>query len=179
MSQLVERFVIGHLGKPRGLKGELKVFPLTDDVKRFKKLKKCYLEDAAGNIHDELNVAFAHIANHNLSIAFSGITNREQAENLKGLYLSIDRAEAIELEEDTYFIADLIGCSVYDQEHGYLGKISRIQSNVSADIVIVHDAGKNDLLYPNLKSIVKHISIAERRIDLILPEGLYEIYREA
>lgn len=177
MSPFVKKLIIGHLGKPRGLKGELKVFPLTDDINRFKNLKKCYLEDASGNVQYELNIAHVRIADSNLSLAFAGIANREQAEKLKNLYLSIDRSEAIELEEDSYFIADLIGCSVYDAKHGYLGKVSRVQSNVGADIVIVHDPAKKDLLYPNMKSIVRNISISGSRIDLVLPEGLYEIYR--
>ncbi len=177
MKQLTTKFVIGRLGKPRGLKGELKVIPLTEDTKRFKKLKKCFLEDEKGNIQQELDVAFARVANTNVSIQFDNVQTREDADSLKGLYISVPREEAIKLAEDEFFVADLVGCSVYDEEHGLLGEIAQIQSNISADFVIVKKKGERDLLYPNMKTIVKNISISERRVDVCLPDGLYEIYR--
>ncbi len=177
MSQLTEKFVIGRLGKAKGLRGEIKVIPLTDDPKRFNQLKACFLENEKGDLLFEKNIASCHIVNQEVSLRFADITDRNQAEDLRGLYISVKREDAISLKENSFFIADLIGCSVYDQEKGLLGKISHIQSAYSSDIIIVHMDGKKDLLYPNLKSIVQNIDLENQRVDIILPDGLYEIYR--
>ncbi len=175
---LRNRLIIGRLGKPRGLKGELKVFPLTDDPVRFRKLKKCYLEDEDGQVRFEVRVLKVSVSGDSVFIQFKDIISREQAEELKNCYLSVSREDAVPLSEDTYFIADLIGCAVYDSEHGLLGMIRQIDQNSNADIFIVREKGRNDLLFPNLKSIIRKIDIAGRRVDVILPDGLYEIYRE-
>lgn len=177
MTNLTERFVVGRIGKPRGLKGELRVFPLTDNIQRFKDIKVCYVEDQAGKIKQQLQIEKCSIVHTQVFIKFKDISNRNSAEKIKNLFLSLDRAEAIELSADSYFIADLIGCSVFDQEKGYLGDIAQIDKNISNDVVIVKKAGEKDLLYPNLKSIVKNVDLSSRRVDVVLPDGLYEIYR--
>lgn len=177
MNHLIKRFVIGRLGKPRGLNGELRVFPLTDKIERFNNLKSCYLENEDGKIQMELKIASSRIVHQQISLTFDLIDTREKANQIKGLYLSVDRSDAISLPEDSYFIPDLIGCQVYDNLFGFLGKISDIQKHANADVVIVSAKDKKDLLYPNLKSIVQKVDLEKRRIDIKLPNGLYEIYR--
>ncbi|NLM18762.1 MAG: 16S rRNA processing protein RimM [Clostridiaceae bacterium] len=177
MADLTERFVIGRIGKPRGLNGELRVFPLTDEIERFQDLKYCYLEDRQENILTELEISECRIVHDQVSIRFKDYDTRDLAEKLKNQFISVARSEAIDLTEDEYFVADLIGCEVYDQSYGYLGKIFNIQKNSAHDVTIVRKPGKKDLLYPNLRSIVKQIDLDNRRIDVTLPSGLYEIYR--
>lgn len=177
MANLTKRFVIGRLGKPRGLKGELRVFPLTDDVERFRDLKFCYLEDEQENIKQKLEIDKSNIVHSQVFLTFKGINNREAADLLKNHYLSVERSEAIELSQDTYFIADMIGCEVHEESKGYLGKVFQIDKNASTDVVVVKKPKEKDLLYPNLKSIVKNVDLIGRRIDVELPNGLYEIYR--
>lgn len=177
MAILTERFVIGRIGKPRGLKGELRVFPLTDDIERFRNLKFCYLEDHRENILAELQIDKCRIGHDQVSITFKNYDTRDLAEKLKNQFISVARSEAIDLAEDEYFVADLIGCEVYDQNHGYLGNISQIQKSSAHDVAIVQKSGEKDLLYPNLRSVVQRIELDKRRIDVVLPPGLYEIYR--
>ncbi|NLJ70155.1 MAG: 16S rRNA processing protein RimM [Clostridiaceae bacterium] len=177
MANLTERFIIGRIGKPRGLKGELRVFPLTDDIERFHNLKCCYLEDQDENILAELEIAECRIVQDQVSIKFKNYNTRDLAEKLKNQYISVARSEAIDLTKDEYFVADLIGCEVYDQSFGYLGKIFQIQKTSAHDVTIVRKPGKKDLLYPNLRSVVKKIDLDKRKIDVNLPTGLYEIYR--
>ncbi|HHU53545.1 MAG TPA: 16S rRNA processing protein RimM [Clostridiaceae bacterium] len=177
MTNLTERFVIGRIGKPRGLKGELRVFPLTDEIERFQNLKSCYLEDQQENILAELQIAKCRIVHDQVSIIFKNYDTRDLAEKLKNQFISVARSEAIVLSEDEYFVADLIGCEVYDQNKGYLGIVSQIQKNSANDVVIVCKSGEKDLLYPNLRNIVQQVDLAQGRIDVLLPPGLYEIYR--
>ena len=108
MSQLTEKFVIGRLGKAKGLRGEIKVIPLTDDPKRFNQLKACFLENEKGDLLFEKNIASCHIVNQEVSLRFADITDRNQAEDLRGLYISVKREDAISLKENSFFIADLI-----------------------------------------------------------------------
>ncbi len=177
MRELKQRLVIGRLGKPRGLKGEVWLYPATDQLDRFTKLRKCFAEDRQGQLVKSLEVISVKLAGHKVCLSFTGCSDRDAAESLTGLYLSVDRAEAVPLEPGEYYIADLIGCRVYDAEHGLLGQVKQVESGTGADVVVVHQAGQKDLLYPNLKSIVQKVDIAGARIDLILPDGLYEIYR--
>ncbi|NLJ95282.1 MAG: 16S rRNA processing protein RimM [Clostridiaceae bacterium] len=176
-NKLSEKLVIGRLGKARGLKGEIRVKSLSDDPKRFINLETCQLENEAGNVLSTKEVVDCRVINQDVWIRFKDVSDRDAAESLRGLYLSVDREDAIPLTEDSFFVVDLIGCSVYDQEKGLLGKVSYIQSNPSADIIYVKKAGEEDLLYPNLKTIVKNIDLENKRIDVVLPDGLYEIYR--
>lgn len=177
MTKLTERFVIGRIGKPHGLNGELRIWPLTDRIERFNDLKFCYIEDQAGNIKDKLEITGCRIIHSQVNLRFKNVTDRTAAEKLKNYFLSVDRLEAIELSENSYFIADLIGCEVYDGEKGYLGKVVKIQKNTGRDVVIVNKDGKKDLLYPNSLKVVQKIDLDKKRIDVELPKGLYEIYR--
>ena len=177
MTNLTERFVIGRIGKPRGLKGELRVFPLTDEIERFRNLKYCYLEDQQENVLAELQIAECRIGHDQVSIKFKNYDTRELAEKLKNQFISVARSEAIDLDEDEYFVADLIGCEVYDTNYGYLGKIFKIQKSSAHDVTIVRKSGEKDLLYPNLRSVVKKIDLDNHKVDVTLPFGLFEIYR--
>ena len=177
MTNLTERFVIGRIGKPRGLKGELRVFPLTDEIERFENLKYCYLEDQRENILTELQIVECRVVHDQVSIRFKNYDTRELAEKLKNQFISVARSDAIDLTEDEYFVADLIGCEVHDQSYGYLGKIFQIQKSSAHDVTIVRKPGEKDLLYPNLRSVVEQIDLDNRRVNVILPSGLYEIYR--
>lgn len=179
MRELKQRLVIGRLGKARGLKGEVWLYPTTDQINRFSKLTRCFAEDERGQVLKSLEVTSYQLAGNKLCLAFAGYSDRDAAESLTGFYLSVDRAEAVPLEAGEYYIADLIGCQVYDADRGLLGQVKEVVSGVGADVFVVHQAGQKDLLCPNLKTIVKKVDIDGARIDLALPEGLYEIYRDS
>jgi 16S rRNA processing protein RimM len=95
----------------------------------------------------------------------------DEAEKLKGMDLYVARKHAIELEEDEFFMADIIGLEVYEGEKR-LGILTDILETGSNDVYIITDDNKKELLIPALKSVVKVIDIEERVMQVILPEGL-------
>lgn len=165
---MVEYFDIGYISNTHALKGELKVRPYTDDVKRFEKLKKI-LVDFKGELvsYDIQSVRYQKDI---VLLKLKNVDSIEQAEKLKNHYIKIPRSDAKSLEEGEYFIADLIGCEVYTTE--LIGVLDDIFTAGAGDVYVVKRNGKKDLLLPALSSVIKKVDIASRRIDVEIPRGL-------
>ena len=105
-------------------------------------------------------------------VKFKGVEDINMAEQYKGCYIRIKREDARKLPKDTYFIADLIGVSVFDENDNFLGKVNDIYNNKVHDIyVIKNDLGKQILL-PSTKEIIKQIDVENDRIVVHLIDGL-------
>ena len=151
-------FKVGQIVNTHGIKGEVKIIPLTSDIKRFDYLDKVILEDK------ELNIEGVKYQKDRVTLKLEGIDSIEQAEKLKNKYLLIEREEAIELPEDTYFIADLIGCKVLDTTGFEYGNITEVIQTGSNDVYWVK--GNKEVLVPVLKDIVLDINIDEETITI-------------
>jgi 16S rRNA processing protein RimM len=169
---------IGRIGRAHGLRGETKVLSLTSDPARFKGLEECLLVTADEKVTENVAVEYVKVSSELILIKLQGVDTREQAEKLNGRLLAVKREQAVRLPADTWFVCDLVGCAVYGDREGYLGQLAEIIQNTAQDVYIVRQEGQNDLLFPALKSILLKVDIAQRRIDVRLPEGLYEVYRE-
>ncbi len=163
---------IGLILNTHGLKGELKVKPLTDNPERFSSLKRVYVEsDGVLASHDVTNARYFRNV---VILKLKEINTVDDAQTLKGLYLMIDRKNAVSLPEDTYFICDIVGCPVYDSVRGFIGNVTCVIQTGSNDVYVVKDSSGEEILVPALKKVVTSISIEERRITVELPEGLVE-----
>ena len=171
--------LIGRILGAHGLQGELKILPLTDDPQRFLQLKECLIISADEKERVPALAAGARFSNTQVLLRLKSVTDRTAAEALKGRLLGVTRDQAVALPPDTWFICDLLGCEVFDAAHGLLGRLSDVLPTAAHDVYTVHQPGQKDLLFPALKSILKQVDIAGKRIDVDLPAGLYEIYREA
>lgn len=169
--------VIGKLGRAHGLHGEIKVQALTSDPDRFYDLENCLMMSADERNIVDINIDFARVSTDQVLLKIQGIDTREQAEKLTGRLLAVKREQAVELPPDTWFICDLVGCDVYDEQNGFLGQLSDVMQNVAQDVYVVKLTGQDDLLFPALKSILTRVDIVGRRIDVRLPAGLFEVYR--
>ena len=107
---MTENFRVGAITSTHGLQGEVKVFPTTDDPAKFKKLKKVYLQDGAGMT--ELEIAGVKFFKNMVILKFRGHDRIEDVQPYKGKDLYVPRKDAVKLEKDEYYIADLIGLSV-------------------------------------------------------------------
>jgi len=169
---------IGRITRPHGLLGEVKVVPMSDDPDRLAELARCLLVTADEQRAREVEIQAARPFQDNFLIKLRGIDDRDQAELLRGCFLSVRREDAIPLPPDRWFICDLIGCAVYDQSFGCLGTVADIISSSAQDVCLVRLPGEADLLFPMQKKILVRVDIGERRLDVRLPDGLYEVYRE-
>lgn len=165
-----EYFEIGQIVNTFGIKGFVKVNPFTDDLERFNELKSIFVVKNKELIDMEIEEVKFH--KHLVLIKFKGIEDINMAEKYKGCYLKIKREDARKLPKDTYFIADLIGIKVYDEEGNLLGKVDDIYNNKVHDIYVVKDALGKQILLPSTKKVIKQIDVDEDRIVVHLIEGL-------
>ena len=168
---------IGRIGAPHGLHGEIKVNPWTDNNDRFRDLKDCLIVSDDEKIRTHATVEGVRFLNKQIVLKIRGYDDRTAAESLKNKLLSVKRENAIKLPADTWFIADLTGCEVIDEKHGLLGILTDVIQNSAHDVYVVRQKGFNDILIPVLKSIVMNVDLDQRKIDVSMPEGLFEIYR--
>lgn len=168
--------IIGKLIGAHGVRGEVKVFPITDDVRRFSSISECMLLSQAEKFLRTVKVTGKRITGETVLVCFDGISDRDEAQKLNGLFLSVKREEAAPLPQGRYYVSDMIGCKVSDTEHGLLGVVSDVLQTGSNDVIVVKRTGKPDLLIPYLKSVVTEVDVFSKTISAILPDGLYEIY---
>ena len=168
--------IIGKIGGAHGVRGEVRIIPLTDDVRRFSSLKHCLILDDKEKLKEERDVKSVRFDDVRTLLKFDGIDTREEVAKYTNLFLAVKREDAVKLPKDRFFIADLIGLSVVDSELGELGKIKDIINTGANDIIICGRKGKNDLLIPYLKAIVSEVDLDNGVMHVTLPDGLYEIY---
>ncbi len=178
MKQLFRHYLhIGQIVAVHGLRGEVKVKLLSSDPDRLDQVSDCYISSPDEATHQPATIEKSRRQSGTFLVKLSGTDDRGAAELLRGHFLSVKREQAMQLEEDQYFVCDLIGCLVFDQSHGLLGEVLDIQGHQAQDTYVVRQTGKKDLLFPAIKSILLSVDLKARRIDVKLPDGLYEIYR--
>lgn len=166
---MIEYLDIGKVINTHGVKGEVKVLPLTDNPERYDLLKHLFL-DRDGTLK-EYNVEWVKYHKGFVLLKLKGIDNLNHAEEVKNCILKVHRSQAVELPEGSYFICDLIGIIVYDLEGKELGSLRDVLQTGSNDVYVVSKDG-SDILIPALKTVVKDIDLEHRRILVDLPEGI-------
>ncbi|HPF53221.1 MAG TPA: ribosome maturation factor RimM [Eubacteriales bacterium] len=164
---------IGVIVKPHGVRGAVKAEPLTDRPKRFSGMDHAYLE-----LHGQLipvRLSVHSVADYAVILHIEGYDSPEQAETLRGAYICVDRAEAIRLPKDSYFIADLIGCRAYDDSGAEYGLITDVYQGPANDVYVIED-GK--LMVPALKKVLSSVDVVNKRIvfdsEVLKEVGLFE-----
>ena len=166
---MVDYFEIGFIANTHALKGELKVRPYTESPKRFEELKRI-LVDFKGELKS-YDIEKVRYQGDMVLLKLKTIDSIEEAIKLKNHYIKIPREEAKKLEDDEYFIADLIGCNVFVNDE-QIGVLDDIFTAGAGDVYVVKRNGKKDLLLPALDSVIKNVDIVSRRIDVEIPRGL-------
>lgn len=159
------RIVIGKLGAPHGIRGELRVIPLTDFPERFENLKQVYVEDAL------LDIESVKYHKQFVIIKFKQCPVREEAARLTGRLIYIDKKDAVPLEEGEYYTFDIIGLEVFDVDGNTLGNVTEVLKTGSNDVYVVSQKGQaKQLLVPALKAVVREIDIEKGRMVVDMPE---------
>lgn len=166
---MLEYLSIGQIINTHGLRGAVKVYPLTDDISRFEKLKEVYVEENDGIV--KYKVESVKFLSSTVSVKLKGVDSEEAANKLRGSYIKVDRKSAVKLPKDTYFICDLIDLEVYDEKGLLIGTVKDVLQTGSNDVYVIQSSGK-DILIPALKDIVKKIDLENKKILVEMPEGL-------
>ncbi|MHB1391998.1 MAG: ribosome maturation factor RimM [Clostridia bacterium] len=167
---MLEYLSIGQIVNVHGFKGEVKVYPLTNDISRFKKLTEVYIEEENNQLV-KYKIEDLKFLSTTIAMKLKGIDTEEAANKLRNFYIKVDRKSAVKLPKDSYFICDLIDLEVYDEKGVLLGIIRDVIQTGSNDVYVVQTSGK-DILIPALKEVVKEIDIKNKKIVVELPEGL-------
>ncbi|MBO4251751.1 MAG: 16S rRNA processing protein RimM [Clostridia bacterium] len=150
---------IGLITKPHGIKGEMRVTPLTDDPARFKRLKKVIIDGK------NYGVSGAIVATDAVYLSLSGITDRNAAESFRGKFLRVDREDAEPLEENTYFIADIIGCKVIAESGKTLCTVTEVIS-AKTDIFTGETEDGKIVRFPFLRDALLSVDVAAKTITV-------------
>ena len=164
-----EYFRIGVITEPHGVHGELKVYPTTDDAAHLKKVKEYYMNTSEGM--ELFHLQGMKLQNDRIILKFKEITDRDMAEKLRKKELFVDRAHAVPLNEDEYYISDLEGLNVYenDEKIGTLAEVLRTGAN---DVYRIERTDGSEVLLPAIKQCILNVDIKEGRIDVSVMEGL-------
>jgi len=170
---LLEYITIGKIINTHGIKGEVKVMPLTDNPDRYYDLEWAYVGND-DNCLQVYNVEKVRVIGNNLVLLkFKEVNDMNNAQLIKGLFIKVDRKHTVKLEPGTYLICDIVGCNVYALEtQNELGTVVDVIKTPSNDVYVVKNKEGKEILIPALKSVVKEVLIEERIIRVILPEGL-------
>ena len=163
---------VGIITQTHGIRGEVKIFPTTDDVNRFKKLKEAILD--TGKEKKVLvieNVKFFKIL---VILKFKGIDNINDIERYKGKSLFVTRKNAVKLGRDEYFISDLIDIDVYDEQDNYLGVLTNVIETGANDVYEVQFEDGREVLLPAIKQCILNVDIENRKMKVHIMEGLLD-----
>ena len=160
---------VGMVSKPHGLNGALKVMPITDFPERFLDRQKILVQ--VKNKVDLMKITNASLHKSFLIMQLEGIDSIEKAEPLRGAYLKIPEAELEPLNDDEFYIFQLIDMEVKDIQGNYIGKLVNVIETGANDVYIVKNRDNKEILIPALKKVVKKIDIEAKEMTVeLLPE---------
>ena len=166
----MEEFLqVGVISSTHGIRGEVKVFPTTDDPARFKKLKNVLLD--TGRERLELEVQSVKFFKQFVIVKFRGIDNINDIEKYKGKRLLVPREDAVELGEDEYYIADLMGMEVFTEE-GRFGVLKDVMETGANEVYIIDSDEHGEVLVPAIHYCILDVNIEEKVMKIRLLDGL-------
>ena len=169
----MEEFLqVGVISSTHGIAGEVKVFPTTDDVKRFKKLKEVILD--TGKERMTLHICQVKFFKQMVILKFKEFQNINEVERFRGKSLYVTRENAVRLKKDEYFIADLIGMKVYTEDEAYLGELTEVITTGANDVYTVHMENGKDVLIPAIGQCILNVDVEHETMQVHLLEGLLE-----
>ncbi|MGO1469324.1 MAG: ribosome maturation factor RimM [Tissierella sp.] len=161
--------VIGKIINTHGIKGEVKLDPHTDDLKRYSDLNKIYI----GDEKDPVEIENVRYHKNMVLLKLKEFNNINEVLFLKGEKIYIDEIDRVKLPDDKYFIYELIGCKVFDIEGKFVGDIKEILQNPSNDVYVIKDKEK-EYLIPAVKEFIKEVNIIEKKVIIDTIEGMIE-----
>ena len=165
---------IGEITKPYGLRGEVRVTPLTDDPERFHRLAECVVWDASRNERETRRITTARRHGEAVVLGFDGCTTADGAAALTGRFVALPRAAALPAPDGRFYPWQLEGCLVVTEDGRTVGHVTGIDHAPAQDLWIVTD-GSHERLIPAVPEIVSEVDLAQRRVVIRPPDGLLDL----
>lgn len=172
MVDVENMFRIGVITSPHGVQGEVNVYPTTDDVRRYDKLKTVWMVDKREKklCHVQRVKYFKNM----VILKLEEIPDRNAAELMRQKELYVDRQDAIPLEEGEYYVADLIGLTVKEEDGTVLGELSDVLQTGANDVYEVKRPQGKDVLIPVIPLCVKKVDLEAGTVTVHLLPGMLE-----
>lgn len=164
---------VGVISSTHGIAGEVKVFPTTDDVTRFDYLKDVILEYKREKIN--LEVANVKYFKNMVILKFKGYNNINDIEKFKGCPILVTRENAVELEEDEYFVCDLIGLNVVTDTDEELGELVDVLQTGANDVYVCKTKAGKEILLPAIADCVLSVSLEDKTMRVHVMDGLLDL----
>lgn len=160
--------LIGKIVNVHGIKGEVKIYPYTDDIENLAKTKVVYLDK---DLKDKYNIS-CRIQKNMLLVKIKGIDTVEQAESLRNKNVYVSRDSLKNLEEGSYYVEDLLGLEVVDINEKYIGILKYIFNTGANDVYEVETKDNGTIYLPAIKQVVKKVDIKSGKIIVEIMDGL-------
>lgn len=161
--------LIGKLTSIHGIKGEMKMYPYTDDLENLSKTKFLYFDKELTNKHIIQN---CRIHKNMFIIKFKDIDSPEVASKFKDKDVYISRDSLKKLEDNTYYISDLIGMEVLDENENYIGKLEYVQNIGANDVYEIVTKDNKKIYLPAIHDVIKKVDIVNKKMYVEIMKGL-------
>lgn len=164
---------VGIITSTHGVRGEVKVYPTTDDPRRFRRLKEVVLD--TGKEKMNLEIEGVKFFKQFVILKFKGLDNINDIEKYRQKSLYVTRKNAVRLQRDEYFIADLIGLKVQDEDGKELGTVKDVIETGANDVYKVEMADGKSLLLPAIKQCILNVDVENGTMQVHVLEGLLDL----
>ncbi|MDO4296288.1 MAG: ribosome maturation factor RimM [bacterium] len=169
----MEEFLrVGVISSTHGIRGEVKVYPTTDDIARFQDLKEVWLDTKREK--QLLHVTGVKFFKNMAILRFKEFSDINEIEKYKGCDLLVDRAHAVKLEEGEYFIADLLGLAVVTEDGEAFGTLEDVMQTGANDVYVVRTNEGKEVLLPVIPDCVLDVNLEEKRVTVHIMDGLLD-----
>ena len=165
---------VGEIGRAYGLRGEVRVVPLTDDPSRFSRLNSCVLWDPRDGARQLCRITGTRRQGGAVLVTVEGYDSPEAAKRLTGWLLAVPETEALPLKEGQFYPWQLEGCRVSTEEGADVGRVLRIERAPGHDLWVVGDEERQHLI-PAVAEIVREVDLKQGRVVIRPPEGLLDL----
>lgn len=161
---------VGVITSTHGIKGEVKVYPTTEDPQRFRQLEQVILDTGKELI--PLDIEEVKFFKQMVILKFRGIDNINDVQKYRNMDLLVTRENAIKLEEGEYFICDLINCEVFTESGERLGILTEVMTNAANDVYVVQMDNGKEVLLPAINDCILNIDVENKKVIVHLMKGL-------
>lgn len=163
---------VGVITSTHGIRGEVKVFPTTDDIQRFAYLKECVIDTGKQQIPVE--VEGCKFFKNQAILKFKEFQSIDEVEKYKGAGLWVTREHAVPLEEGEFYIADIIDAEVYEENGEYLGRLTEVMETGANDVYVVKLESGKELLIPAIPQCILDVDTEQPRVTVRLMKGMLD-----
>lgn len=167
-----ERFQVGIITSSHGVRGEVKVYPTTDDIRRFKKLKEVILD--TGKEERVLEIEGVKFFKNLVILKFKGLDTMNEIEGYRQCSLYVPREHAVRLRKDEYFIADLLGIDVYEEENNKIGVLKDVMETGANDVYVIELIDGREILLPAIKQCILNVDVEAGKMQIHMLKGLLD-----